>query len=593
MQKNQFNILITKIEEFASTVKYDFEIADAFNNLLDQHKADLTPDQEQRLKSEFLLFRLVTKNHFASDGLRTDRFVPMATFNNGAIFPDPNTFPDDALSYFEIRAKESKNSILKARYLDFLWEKSKSKQKHLFAIEAVEQYIQTVDAYDNEEVIFEKLDGLQRATELCLILEGKSAKKPLTQKVVTKLNEQIDDTDKNKKYRWFIELFEIVIALSEFYKNEDLKRFIALCNEGAEYYHNDQNFHLQRAFLELKAKLAKLPKSAQTIKQEVDDAIGQSLIDEAEAKSGSGLVKAHFLQEAVDHYSKLGNKKKVSELISQIKEATGQAIKNNEFKQFSSTVELKKEDEERMKKNLGVGEKVPENMGTPPNFFPNWYHAIKLTEELNKKYVVSQLFPTVHYGDKYPIGRPQTQEEVREDQVMQNFKIEADLAVHWLTRYLSELIEEKKVTVDDFKKFFAFLKNIDNDTYETVLIGLDSYFNDDHFRAACILTLQLEDFLRQLLSVFGGQTTVPEAGAFREKTLGSILMELKPFISDPMYYYISWVMEDYRGFNLRNNIAHGFFKKKHGSPKYSTAVLHIFCLLIANTKISTKQEGVK
>ncbi len=140
------------------------------------------------------------------------------------------------------------------------------------------------------------------------------------------------------------------------------------------------------------------------------------------------------------------------------------------------------------------------------------------------------------------------------------------------------------------KKFFSKLQIIDKDTYETVLEGLDSYFNNDYFHAAYVLTLQLEDFLRQLLAVFGGQTTVAEAGAFREKTLGSILTELKPYVSESVYHYISWVMEEYRGFNLRNNIAHGFFKKKHASPVYSTAILHIFCLLIANTKLSVKER---
>lgn len=590
MKKVEFKKLIVDIENQAYSVKYDFEIANAFNKILEEHKTDLDPEQEQQLKWEFLLFRLMTKNSFASDGLSTERFVPMATFNNGAIFPDPNTFTDDSLSYFEIRAKDSINPILKARYLDFLWEKSKSKMKHLFAIEAVEQYLLTLDAYDNEDVVFEKLDGLQRATELCLILEGKAKNKPLTERVVSKLNQQIDDTNEKNNYRWFIELFEIVIALSEFYTEKQIKGFIALCEEGAEHYHTDQNYHLQRSLLALKANLAKILKTPDNIKQDVDEAVGQSLIDEAEAKSGSGLVKAHFLQEAVDHYSKLGNKKKVNELITQIKEATGQAIKNNEFKQFSSTVELKKDDAEKMKNSLGTGEQVPENMGTPPNFFPNWYHAIKLTEELSKKYVASHLFPTVHYGQKYPIGRPQTPEEVKEDQVMQNFKIEAELAIHWLTRFLSELIEEKKVTVDDFKKFFTMLQTIDNDTYETVLEGLESYFKDDHFRATCILAPQLEDFLRQLLAVFGGQTTKVNSNAFEEKSLGTVLSELKPVISEPVYYYINWVLRDYRGLNLRNNVAHGFFKKKHGSPKYSTAVLHIFCLLIANTKISVKEK---
>jgi hypothetical protein len=96
--------------------------------------------------------------------------------------------------------------------------------------------------------------------------------------------------------------------------------------------------------------------------------------------------------------------------------------------------------------------------------------------------------------------------------------------------------------------------------------------------------------MRSLLAVFGGQTTIPEDGAFREKTLGSILLELKPTISEPLYYYISWVMQDYRGFNMRNEIAHGFFKKKHGTAIHSTALLHILCLLVANTHIAVKEK---
>ena len=172
---------------------------------------------------------------------------------------------------------------------------------------------------------------------------------------------------------------------------------------------------------------------------------------------------------------------------------------------------------------------------------------------------------------------------------MNNFKMEAELALQWLTGFLGELIKDKKVSFDDFKKFFSKIDIIDHDTHETVLEGLRSFFDGDHFRASCILAPQLEDFLRQLLAVFGGQTTIPEAGAFREKTLGSVLSDLKPTISEPVYYYISWVMKDYRGFNLRNNVAHGFFKKKHGTPLYSTALLHIFCLLIANTKMSIKE----
>lgn len=591
MEKAEYDILISELETEASSVKYDFQIADAINKVLEAKKGNLTMDQEQQLKWEYLLFRLMTKNSFATDGLKTERFKPMATFTDGSIFPDPNSFPDTAMNYFESRSAASSNPILKARYLDFLWEKSSSKKKHIFAREAIEQYLLTVDEYDNEDAVMEKLDGLQRATELSLIFESKSSKKPLTEKVIAKLNQEIDKLAGDKKYRWLIEMFELVIALPTFYSEAQIKSYMKLCDEAAEQYHKDNNFHLQRHFLRLKSELSKIINPSSSVKKEVDEAVGQSLLDEAEAKSGSGLVKVHFLQEAIDHYSKLGNKKKVDELIAQVKEATEGAIKNHEFKEFSSTIQMKKEDVEKMKASLGTGEQVPENIGTSPTFFPNWNHAVKLTEKLAKKYVFQNLVSTVHYGQKYPVGRPQTPEEEQEDKVIRNFKMEAELALQWLSGFLGELIKDKKVTFDDFKKFFSKIEAIDHDTHETVMEGLKSFFDGDHFRASCILAPQLEDFLRQLLAIFGGQTTVPEAGAIREKTLGSVLSGLKPTISEPVYYYISWVMRDYRGFNLRNNVAHGFFKKRNGNPIHSTALLHIFCLLIANTQISVTEKN--
>ncbi|NTU47035.1 DUF4209 domain-containing protein [Candidatus Roizmanbacteria bacterium] len=589
MEKAEFEQLISQLETDASSVKYDFQIAEFFEKLLDENKVKLTPEQDQKLRWEFLLFRLTTKNKFASDGTSTDRFVPMAIFEGGGIFPDPNSLTP-ALEYFEERAKMCTNSILKARYLDILWEKSQSKSKHLFAIEAVSEYLSNVDQYENEEAIMERLDGLQRATELALIIEKNTDKKILTNKIVSKLNEQIESTSKTGKCRWLIEMFELVVSLISFYSNEELLRFASVCDLAVDSYHKESNFHIQRHFLALKSQLLKsvLP----TSKQEIDEAIGQTYLDEADAKSDSGIVRAHFLQEAVDHFNKLGNKKKVDELISQIKDATKQAIDNKEFKQFSSTIELKPEDEKSIKESLGKGEEVPERMGTVSTFFPNWNHAVKMTEDHSKKFVFMHLAKKVTFGSKYPISDPRTPEKETEDQVMGNFQIEVQIANQWLTIFLGQLIEADKVSAEDFRKFFSKLELIDPDTYSTVMEGVNLYFEGKHFQAVCVLAPQLEDLLRHLLSIFGGQTTTlhKDAHAFTEKNLNRILAELRPHISDELFHYISWVMDDYRGYNLRYMVGHGFFKTKHGSTLYSTALLHIFCVLIANTNIVMKVQ---
>ena len=581
---------LADIEDQAHGFKYDFQIADEFRKMLEENKTSLTETEQKQLEWEFLLFRLMTKNRFNNDMMKTPRFVPMATFTDGSIFPDPGKFPSESFKYFETRSTESKNPIFKSRYLDFLWENSDLEDKHLFAVEAISEYVEAVDAYENEDAIIEKLDCIQRATELALIFENKKKDKPNTTKVVTKIKTLINEIGQSKKYRWLIELFEVVIALSDSFSKKEIKSYIALIDNATASYHAEGNFHLQRSFLELKGNMLTVLEKNESNKKVVLEEIGQSYVDEAEAKSGSGLVKVHFLEEAIRHYANLGDKAKVKQLTGEVKKATKQAIDNNEFKEISASIKIDTKDIEKMKASLGTGKEVPINMGTLPTFFPNWDHAIKMTKDFRKKFVYQQIFSTVHYGDKYPLGRPQTPEEEEEDRIMHNFKIEADLALNWLTGFLSELINEKKVTYKDFEDFLNFLDHVDANTKATVLKGVRFYFDGDHLSASYILTLQLEDFLRLLLDLFGEQTTIPEQGGFREKTLGSILTELKPYISEPVYRYIDWVMRDYRGLNLRNNIAHGFFKSANAHPRYSTAVLHIYCLLIATTKISVTEK---
>ena len=119
MKQLKFSQLISRVEEQSLAVKHDFEIADAFGKFLEEEKGLFAPTQTKKLRWEFLLFRLMTGNRFENDGAKTERFKPMATFTNGSIFPDPNAFPSDALVYFEERADESQNPILKTRYFAF------------------------------------------------------------------------------------------------------------------------------------------------------------------------------------------------------------------------------------------------------------------------------------------------------------------------------------------------------------------------------------------------------------------------------------------------------------------------------------------
>lgn len=250
-------------------------------------------------------FQINDKNRFNNDMIKTPRFVPMATFTDGSIFPDPDTFPKESFEYFSRRTKKTKSPIFKSRYLDFLWEKSDLENKHLFAIEAIEEYLKAIDAYENEDAIIEKLDCMQRAAELALILENSLDEKPNILKVSDKVKEMITATRESGKHRWLLEQFELVIALSDFFSREEIEEYIGLVETIVKKYHADGNFHLQRSFLDIKGNLATLLEDNKDTKNKILEEIGQSYIDEAEAKSGSGLVKVHFWKKLLNNMRNL------------------------------------------------------------------------------------------------------------------------------------------------------------------------------------------------------------------------------------------------------------------------------------------------
>jgi hypothetical protein len=150
------------------------------------------------------------------------------------------------------------------------------------------------------------------------------------------------------------------------------------------------------------------------------------------------------------------------------------------------------------------------------------------------------------------------------------------------------LIESGDLVRDDFAGVMEKIRIIDKSTYDTVWEAFDEFFKGNYYQFVCVLVLQLEDILRKLLVNIEVESTVLDSNGFREKTLGSILSELKPHLSEPIYYYFSWVMEDYRGMNLRNNIAHGLFKKDNINPLHAVALIHLYCLLFTNIQLVEK-----
>lgn len=154
--------------------------------------------------------------------------------------------------------------------------------------------------------------------------------------------------------------------------------------------------------------------------------------------------------------------------------------------------------------------------------------------------------------------------------------------------HLSELFPlittERAITHDTFELFFNPIYRIDAEIYATIMHGIRFYLREDHLAAIYILTLQLEDLLRIILHRNGGSPHETTRNGLEKKPLGRVMSELKPALPPSVYAYVMWLLKDKGGLNLRNAVAHGFFKSADAKPIHAVTLVHLLCVLTVHLK---------
>jgi len=109
--------------------------------------------------------------------------------------------------------------------------------------------------------------------------------------------------------------------------------------------------------------------------------------------------------------------------------------------------------------------------------------------------------------------------------------------------------------------------------------GLLAYQNGDFVKAIHVLVLQIEHTMRHLLSLLGIPTTKPvpgQPGIMDAKSLNDALIDerVRAALTENLWRYLFVLYVDRRGFNLRNNLAHGLIGPEGFNHHIADRVLH-------------------
>lgn len=503
----------------------------------------------------------------------------------------------EQLNYYKWRFETSNNQQLASRYGDILLDYRgpyKIEGKHIIFAKIIPMLLEVAKLAitQPEKDYITLIMAFSRSIELCLSFNDAD----LLQKTAKEIIEFIKDIGSVHDYRWILETSKM---LAEVLKNKriaytmnatDIALVRRKLDEAKSYWLSNKNCHLHRAACEAliiwRRNNVATPEEIKVIEKE----IGLSYEIEAEDQQGridkSEIVKAHFLEKALQHYNNIGETSKCDDLKKRIKKAYMQAEKT-EFKEIRTAVDIP---EDKVSAHLEIYRKeyevqrIFDMLCIDPNINLNATETKKEAEDILKKSVLVTLIPVSGVSG----GRKITQSTDYEDKLEAEFRScyirGLSFGVNLFLMPIFELLKEKGLTAVSIIEIYKNWDFYNPEREELLKIGFQRILDGDYISALHVLVPQFEACLREMFDGVGIATTVVKPGIVQhEQVMTEFLLreDIKKALGEDFHAYICTVMISQDGWNLRNNIAHGLVTRNIFNLSTSLVVFHLFIRLFS------------
>ncbi|WP_063563851.1 DUF4209 domain-containing protein [Paenibacillus sp. O199] len=590
MDSKKLKILSTEdLLQLAEVNITDFRYgpSEIFKVAYEKFNADGNVGSSEKMHMEILISDLST--HASIQRQFREKFSGVNEDGSEIKYPDVDRdFPDAFFEYYEIRANETDNPRLKARYSDFIWER---KRKFPLALIAIDAYLACSDVFYSLGWGRETKDALARAVQLALSINNKEKLK----NAVEKTHSILDLMHQTKSFRYPFEIIGILIRNgSKIHDMLNLDNYLNILEDSISVYKSEPDaYQLQRANMEILVEINKMLRGEVKVETELTR-IAETYIEEAKWKKehypNGNIVASHFYEEALKKYMELGNfPEKVEELKLKIAEANEQA-RLHEFQAVSATVEMQKErldqyfqlsDQEDLEECIG-------NLISDPQIIPRWEDSIQAAEEQAKQLSILHKSPCSINKGNITVKKLFDPQEKIENQAVQQFVSHYKLEAHSVLILIFDKLFQRAGFLTKIEERFTESNFITEDRKFILMHGIQRFLDKDYISSTHILLFQVEGILRDILGKCGLPTFTYRNNEMRERMLPDIvetLGELRGF--DPDFIrFINVFLNDIRGDNLRNDVAHGIVTHDVFNKSNSVLLIYLF-LRLSNYRITS------
>jgi lysyl-tRNA synthetase, class I len=321
-------------------------------------------------------------------------------------------------------------------------------------------------------------------------------------------------------------------------------------------------------------------------------ALWASAFEHSAKNSTSALLAAHEVRVSADHYKLAGlypDEERMRLLLQDKIRAS-----RSEMKTVGATIDTPKEDVEKFLQGVVVEDRWQTLFNIAAGFIPDKNAIEQQIKDLAEKAPLMSRIPLSIISEDRVTAKIGSVEEDPFGRIIHQTKFHLDLSTRWLNWALNRAFERHDYKVEHL---VAWINRFQ--LYEDVTLlheGVSAWQDGDLVKSLHVLMPQVEHGLRSIVHKLGKPTTKPHKlqGLSLALNMGDILYDdeitSKFGANGPnLALYLQTLYVDPRGFNLRNEVAHGLLRSQEIHPGLLLWVMHTL-LVYGGWKASASEK---
>ena len=498
---------------------------------------------------------------------------------------DVGDFTDEHLAVFGQLVPKIKDPELRARIADIVWVR---KREHKVADQAIRAYLASARRLEGAAMTQKScVDRIKRAVTLAA-LHGRN--RQTFKQTIAHIEDTLDRHEDNDPSYLSADLMEILLDQKE----GDCTKYAQISEEHALSAAEDEDWERPRRCWDLCARWRERAgdesgsRAARIKAAEVYVNVAESRLKQGQPDY---LAAAELTQSAIEALRRIGGEKeRVKKLHLDLLEYQRESL--SQFGRFSAETSITDHYANAVKtvrgKPLREAIRALALIGSPPEL-ESLRQQLKKDMQGNLFYYAMPSVPTDASGRTTGFvpsilsGSEEDREAathshlLREASYMRSWMVQARIEPAW-----RQILQEHYVRAQDFAPLVANNPFVPEGRESLYARGLHAGLEGDLVVAVHLLTPQLENSIRHVLTQHGVITSSLDKGIQKEHLLGSMLCrcEMEKIFGEDITFDLQGLLvksETGVGDNLRNEVAHGLMD---GSDFYRTHAIYLWWLTL-------------